>query len=783
MTRSLRVTGLAALATVLAATTLSTLVDGVLWFVEVLVVVGVVAGVGALAGRGLRHPLLVLVAQVGAVALVLTWLYAYAETVYGVLPGPDAVARMVALAEDGGRITREYAAPAPSLPGLRLLVTGGLALVAIVVDLVAVGLRRPAVAGLPLLAVYCVPAALATDGLDWYWFALAAAGFLVLVASDSGERVSRWGRVLSGEGGQTAPMAATGRRVGALALGAAVVVPTLIPGLSEGLFTGTGNGFGNGRGEGTLSVVNPILSLREDLTDRSDVEVLQYSTNQTDPEPLRIITVDSFDGDTWEPSTSAVPRSQVAAQGMPPVPGLDPAVEVADRRTTISIESLRQGSLPMPYPPTVVDVDDAWLYEQDTLNVIGDGVMTEPGLNYTVRHLEVAPSPEQLAAAPRAPEEVLQRWTVLPDDVPAEVIQTARDVAGDAEPFTQATNLQSFFRSGGGFQYTTDAPEGNGSTAIADFLVRRNGYCVHFASAMAVMARSLDIPARVAVGFLPGSQQPDGSYSVSLQDAHAWPELYFEGVGWMRFEPTPSARTGSLPSWAAPLPDAPDPAVPVPAPIPGAGQVPEGGASTNEEATDSGEGFDLAAAAAAVPWRVVSGVAAVLLVVVSPALVAVFVRRRRWRRADDHGSRAEAAWLTLTERLADLGRAWPSSLTPRQAEAQTGEGLDDEARDALHRLARAVERARYAQTPAQEPVLRRDVVRVLKGVERRSPTTHLWRATLLPRSGAEHLRTGLVDAGLALDRWERAVAARVRAAAGKVSARRGGAASAARGAP
>ena len=781
--RSLKVTGTAALAVVLVAATLSTLVVGVLWFVEVLLAVAVVVGVGTLVGRWLRHPALVATAQLLAVAWVMTWLYAAPETVYGFLPGPDTLDRLVALAQDGGRITREYAAPAPALPGLRLLVTGGIALVAVAVDLVAVGLRQPAAAGIPLLTVYCVPAALATGGLSWYWFVLAAAGFLLLVASDSGERVARWGRVLSGEGGQSAPMAATGRRVGALALGAAVLLPTLVPGLSEGLFNGNGSGFGNGRGEGTISVVNPILSLRDDLTDRADLDVLTYTTDQGDPEPLRIVTVDSFDGDTWEPSTGEVPRSQTAAGGLPQPPGLDPDTEFTTRRTTISIETLRQGWLPAPYPATLVDVDEAWLYEADTLNIVGDGVGTEEGLNYTVRHLEVDPTAEQLAGAPDPPTEIVEEWTVLPEGVPAEVVATARGVAGDGDDFSQATNLQSWFRSGGGFEYTTDAPEENGSTAIADFLVRRNGYCVHFASAMAVMARSLGIPARVAVGFLPGSEQADGSYRISLQDAHAWPELYFEGVGWMRFEPTPSARTGTLPGWAAPLPDTPAPTAAAPAPAPSAGQVPEGGASTNEGPTATDEGFDLRAALAAVPWRVVGGVAVVLAVVCSPALAALVVRRRRWRRAAGPVARAEAAWLTLTERLADLGRAWPSSLTPRQAEALAAAGLDDEARGALHRLARAVERARYAVTPAAEGELRRDVVRVLEGIERRSPSAHLWRATLLPRSGAEHLRAAMVDAGLALDRTERAAAARVRSLVRRISARRGGAASAAPGAP
>ena len=79
--------------------------------------------------------------------------------------------------------------------------------------------------------------------------------------------------------------------------------------------------------------------------------------------------------------------------------------------------------------------------------------------------------------------------------------------------------------------------------AVWDFLQSTRGYCVQFATSMAIMARTLDIPARVAVGFLPGESDRNGSYVVTGQRSHAWPELYFEGYGWVRFEPTPAVQT------------------------------------------------------------------------------------------------------------------------------------------------------------------------------------------------------------------------------------------------
>nr|BFE88893.1 hypothetical protein GCM10020093_114940 [Planobispora longispora] len=71
----------------------------------------------------------------------------------------------------------------------------------------------------------------------------------------------------------------------------------------------------------------------------------------------------------------------------------------------------------------------------------------------------------------------------------------------------------------------------------------RAGYCEQFAAAMAVLARAVDIPSRVAIGYT-GGTSVSGRWNVRTHDSHAWPELYFEGAGWLRFEPTPSGPAG-----------------------------------------------------------------------------------------------------------------------------------------------------------------------------------------------------------------------------------------------
>jgi transglutaminase-like putative cysteine protease len=770
LSRNARGAWVAAASTLLVATTLSTVIQGVSWFVDLFLVVLAVAGTGALAVRVLRHPAAVLAAQAFAVLLLSTWLFALPEAFLGLLPGPAALGRLAELVGEGVATAQNEASPAPGTAGLRLLVCLGVGGVALAVDLLAAWLRQPAVAGLPLLAVYCVPAALARGGLDWYWFVFAAAGFLLLVASDAGSRVARWGKVLSGQGGEQAPMAATGRRVGALALVAAVIVPTLVPGLSEGLLPGSGSGSGSGPG-GQINVANPLFDLRENLAAREDVTVLTYRTDQPRPEPLRWVIADTFNGNTWGPATGVtIPNEQKANGSMPSPPGLTAATQTEPRRMDVTVDGLgRSVYLPAPYPPTHVDVAGDWLYEADTLNIIGNGVSTDQGLQYSVDYLEVTPENAALAQAPPAPADVVKRRTALPDNMPPAIADIAKQVAGTGSEFEKATKLQEFFRSSGGFQYSEQAPDGTSSSAIADFLQRRSGFCVHFASAMAVMARTLGIPARVAVGFLPGQQQEDGTYRVSLRDAHAWPELYFAGAGWIRFEPTPATRTGALPAWAAPLPaDSPDSATSSPTASTSAAVGPRH--QERDGASSGTTGKSLGAVLRAVPWRLVGATGLVLVVLASPLVTSLVVRRRRWRGARTPAEYAEAAWTTLAEKVTDLGVGWPRSATPRQIEDRLGDGLGEQARQALHRLARAVEQGRYARTQSLEPAdrLRHDVTRVVKGIEENRPPRFTWRARLLPRTGMDHLRGWLIDSGLAVDAWERRVAHRTGALQGRV---------------
>lgn len=771
-TTEYRLAASAAVASLLTALTLTPLLKGLGWFVAVTVTVTVLTFVGAAARRWLRWWPGVVVLQVLAATLTLTQLFARQGAVAGFLPGPATWSIVGDLLNAGLTATREEAPPVPSSLGLMLVVTGGVSTAALLVDLVAVSLRKPAAAGLPLLAVYCVPAAVLPGGLSWLWFVLGAAGFLLLVGADSTDRVQAWGRVLIA--GRDAaddvrtlggPLAGA-RRLAVCCLVTAVVVPAAVPGLGEQLLGSKGDVPGKGGG-GSITVINPILRIGEDLKQRNDVVVLRYRTTATAPEPLRIVSDDSFDGTKWEPSKGKIPRSNRVQNGLPAAPGLTDMAPKQPLRTVIRTLDLNQTYLPLPYPTTKVQIEGPWLFDDRTLNVVGDQVRTR-NLQYVADHLAVQPSPEQLRQAPAPSSGMLERYGTLPKNTPNEIFTTANRIAGNGTNYEKAVNLQQWFRNDGGFVYSEDVlpPKGKDASsqdAVSAFLRNKQGYCVQFASSMAVLARALDIPSRVGVGFLPGTKQRNGEWEISVRDAHAWPELYFEGIGWVRFEPTPSTRAGQVPQWSLPPTEAETEAqssstahasVPVPSAAPHAHQT------EPQPQPDTEQPPLLERVLDAVPWRVLGVIALLLALGALPLGLARLVRARRWRRATRSPSagRVEAAWDDLRERLEDLGVTWAASWTPRALQLRLADDheLVGSERVALGRLVTDVEQVRYA--PPGAPVravreLRADVELVVAGVTR-SAAVPAWarhRARWVPLSGWRALTGAARRVGVATD--------------------------------
>ncbi|WP_316777824.1 transglutaminase TgpA family protein [Streptomyces sasae] len=784
----------AAAATLMASCALLPLVSPMTWLFQAVFLVAIQTGVGMATRRvPLARPLTV-AAQALATLLMLTLAFARSHAIAGLIPGPDTFRYLADLLQQGSQDVSRYAIPAPLTDGIRLMVIGGVLVIGLIVDTLAVTFRSAAPAGLPLLALYSVAAGLSDGAADWLWFLVAAAGYLMLLLAEGRDRLSQWGRVFGGvsrtpggpESGAVAPVR-TGRRIGAAVLGVALFVPLAMPSIQGGLLdaTGTGVGVGDGSG-GTISAVNPLVSLRDSLNVDEDRQVLSLRTSTDDVSDmyLRIVSLDDFDGTTWKPAQ----RHITNVPGTFPTPaGLGGDVRRTTIRTTISAADwYAQDWLPMPYPPSGVKIAGTWRYEPVGMTLVGDHGQNTRGETYQVTSLDVQPTPEQLASAPEPSAALKKEYTKVPSSLPSVVAKTARAItAGSAGHYEQAVKLQDYFAVSGGFQYDTQVEVGRGEGAIANFLKQKRGFCVHFSFAMAAMARTLGIPARVAVGFAPGTPQADGTVSVGLKDAHAWPELYFEGVGWTRFEPTPTR--GTTPSYT--VSDTPGSSVPDEVlPSKGASAAPSASASESQSCTAQLRKLDACAspsAASAVqqgdggpPWWqlalwALAGLA-VLAVPLSPMLYRQQARARRLGAYDRSPEGVAAHTLAIWQELIDT--AWDFGILPDDSQTPRGTAdrlvrlgrLDPVTGASVHRVADALEQVLYAPRPRPTAGLADDVRRVRAALNGTAGVPARLRALFAPRSSVR-----VVWAASA--RWarlrERAAAARP--ALGRPSGQRG----------
>ncbi|MDQ8701498.1 DUF3488 and transglutaminase-like domain-containing protein [Streptomyces sp. LHD-70] len=756
-------------ATLLAACALLPLVISINWFLQAAVLLALQSGTGALARRvPLARPLTVL-AQAVVTLLLLTVVFVSGQAIAGFLPGPDAFDRFAALLQAGAQDVGQYAIPAPLSDGIRLMLVGGVLVIGLAVDALAVTFRSAAPAGLPLLALYSVAAGLSDGGAGWVWFVLAAAGYLLLLLAEGRDRLSRWGRVFGGaarrpsglssglEPSGTGPVAPvrTGRRIGVVALGIALVVPAALPALDGGLFDPAGGGGGTGPGGGTISAVNPLVSLQNSLNQPNDREVISYRTNseQTQDMYLRIVALDQFDGTSWKPAERAI----TDVPSRLPVPGgLSSEVSTTEVQTNISAADwYKQNWLPMPFPATQVSIEGRWRFEPVGRTLVGDRGQHTGGRQYEVKSLVVQPTADQLAEAPPPDATLAREFTSVPDSLPADVHATARRVTrGASNDYERAVKLQDWFTSEGGFTYDTEVQAGSGAAAISRFLKQKEGFCVHFSFSMAAMARTLGIPARVAVGFTPGAPQSDGTMSVGLRDAHAWPELYFEGVGWTRFEPTPTR--GSTPEYTRQDVAAPE-ASGSAAPAPSASATPseDPSASPSESCARDQQRLGECGATQAQGgagggddgpplWTVLAVVLGALLVLALPLLPWLWrtrvraVRLGTGGRTEDAAARTLAVWSEVTDLAWDYGILPDESLTPRKAAeriVRVGH-LEAEPAAAVHRLAAAVEQVLYAPHPRPATGLAEDVQRLRAGLRTGLSRASRLRALLAPRSAA-----------------------------------------------
>jgi len=178
-----------------------------------------------------------------------------------------------------------------------------------------------------------------------------------------------------------------------------------------------------------------------------------------------------------------------------------------------------------------------WRSHEDVLGIL------VPGAEYEADSVYLAPDEGVLrAAGTDYPDWILDRYLQLPGILPPRIHLLARDLtAAQPTPYDQALAIQNYLRNEMTYSLEIGAPPYR--TDVVEYFLfdSKTGFCDYFASAMVVLARAAGIPARLAMGFATGTfDQTQGMYTVVQSDSHAWPELYFPGIGWVEFEPTAS---------------------------------------------------------------------------------------------------------------------------------------------------------------------------------------------------------------------------------------------------
>ena len=558
----------------------------------------------------------------------------------------------------------------------------------------------------------------------------------------------RWQDTETGERAGSRPLTSAGRRVGATAIGLAVLVPAVLPGINTSGVLGLGD---KGTGSSsTITTADPLVDLKRRLVELRDGDVLTYKTTAKQPDYLRRYTLDKFDGNHWTYSPLTAQNSTRLQNGEVPQPvGL---VSVPTVPVTTEIEVSKQVKdmdfLPVPYAPAKVDIDGDWQADEPSLMIYSTRSKAG-GKRFTVESLQAQPTREQLDGAGNAD---VGGYTDVPN-VPTPVYDlTARILKGKNTDYERAMAIQGYFLKN--FTYSLEPPPPTQVSNLMAFLRDKRGYCEQFAATMALMARVARIPARVAVGFAPGTRQDDGRWVVKQKDSHAWPELYFAGAGWVRFEPTPPGA--GLPSAVG----APSYAIPQPrtgpsngpsassAPVPTDGR--SSSASPTTDPNDPRNRFDQETGLPLteekdnpVPVGWILGVLGLLLLLAIPYLLREAVRRYRWSRATDPASAARAAWSQLRADTLDHGLPWSSSETPRTVHRKLAEDVPA-ASVPLARIAHAQELARYARPdhpiPADSRSLHADNRAVRTALSASSGRVTRLRARVAPPSSLDALR-------------------------------------------
>ncbi|WP_446664202.1 transglutaminase family protein [Flexivirga sp. B27] len=741
-------TALAVVGSVVALWPLTTLLEGGAWLWALVLLCGFVGLVGA-GMRTVRAPAsAVLLVQVVALLVVVALL-----NLQGHLDSTFAsgVHDLVVEAND---TVRKSAVPAPVTPGLLMMLELIVPGLAIAVDFLSVTSRQPALAGVPMMIIYMLSTSNTGTALNPVFFILLAAAWLTMLAHGSGVLVRGWSSVRARALTPTlhedqlgiTGLSSTARTIGIATIVLALIVPVLLPHPEPHYFAkGLGRG-GNGGGDGVVAF-STTVSLARDLRSTDGSPVLTFKTTDLAPPPLRVTAGGDYSDGEWSdfPGASGL---TVGTDGkpLPPPVGETKSDDAYVEHMKVTDNTMAAPNVPAPFPLESGDFGQTgWGYSPSTQQPYVTGEAKSYEVDYRI--------PQKDGYRTGAPADK-KRFadTLTLDKASASRIKALAAKLGGKNSFDQAVRIQDYLR-GDEFTYSLQLAARrtvNGKTLdpLSNFLVTKQGYCTQFATAMIMLARADGIPARMALGFLPGVPSATDVYTVVQSNAHAWPELYLRGLGWTRFEPTPATRTGAPPTYTDQETGAN-----------GGGRVPSASSAPSSSASAAPSSSSAEPTAAAAPaatgqghtdWmRTVLVVLAVLIVGLLGALVLPLLARRHREsisaRLREHRP-VEAQWQVLQTRLGDLGIPPPDEeRSPRATERyyRSRAALPPSGLEALHSAVQTLEQERYAAPGTAPTSIDPQSREILDGIRRQQSWPQRIGSTILPSSGRAVLRRGL----------------------------------------
>ena len=642
-------------------------------------------------------------------ALAVAWLtarYLPKHALGGLLPTAASWHDINALMSKVHDTTSSGVAPVHTTLAIKFVLAAMLALLAALVDLIAVVGRRGALAGVPLLVVYTVSGAVPRHPVSWLFFIGTAAGFLLLLSVDANDEVRGWGRLIprTGETRASAGLPVSGARIAVTALAVAVMLPLLAPSrpanlIADALHNGGSGGGGQGGGFGADSGISldPFDALKGELLRSKPAKLVTVTLDATpfaQPFYLRANVLTNYSDQGWSARKHGGTENVGSTffDTTPPTSYLNQTVSFTAR---LHISGLADNPPVFGRPVTVngIDGDTAWSRDDELLV----GPRVHNGQQITEEIAQPSPSREQLEAAPADYPASVAPALQVPPNMPRLVSDLVeRLTKGLTRPYAKARALSDYFTdAASGFSYSLSTKAGDSGSELVDFLTNKVGFCQQYSAAMGIMLRMAGVPARVVLGYTHPVLDPQGSFTVSTKDAHAWVEAYFAGLGWIPFDPTPLA--GGL---QADLPWAPHPQSALSS-APSIGASGARATSTKRAGVNQQEGSTSArtahSGATNLHWPVVSLLVALSLVVVLAFIPAAtrWRRRRRRLRAANRGD-PDPLWAELSDTAVDLGYVWSPARSPRQVAGWLGRQIDAPAAQSLRTLASAVELSRYA---------------------------------------------------------------------------------------